>query len=253
MKKMRTLASKLSAALTAGGLLLAVAAGSTAQAYEVSTVLKTEHFAINQVILAPNESLDAPTQSAITGDIQARNRLDKIYQSTTVIFPAGSPGYTGKINTPIEGVLTISNYDSGRDRIYFNRQLKYATEGGLAISFDQIVEMVNQKAVQNLLGEFKSLPLALTNIPVKATGFDPTTGSFYITAIDDAVIIDARIDDSVYYSHEEYTKIAKDCRVDLLLFIDRMAANIPLFISGRAAINKISCANNQAPMPNQRQ
>ena len=198
----------------------------SAQAYETKTVFQTEHFAINQVILGENEPFDGPIQSSITGDIQALNRLNKLYQSTTVIFPAGSQGYTGKINTPIEGVLTISNYDSGKDRIFLNRNAKFMTNGGLYIDYTQLVEMINQRYLNKLIGEFKSIPLVLTNVPV---------------SVSDATIIDTRIDDSVFYPKDDYYKLHKNCKVDLLLFTDRIVPNIPLFISGRAALNRMEC------------
>lgn len=223
---------------------------ASAQAYSLKTVFKSEHFAINQVILDENETLDAPTQSSITGDIQAQNRLNRLYQSTTVIFPAGSPGYVGKINTPVDAVLTISNFGSGKDRIVFNRSMKYSTDGGIYLSFEQILEIINQKVLNSLLPELKLLPVVVTNLPVSNQGVDPTTGAYYITAIDDGIIIDMRVDDSVYYTREEYYPtvgkyvLNDSCKVDVLLFIDRMSTKLPVFISGRAAINRISCTKN---------
>lgn len=224
-----------------------------AQAYSLKTVIKTEHFAINQVILDENESLDAPTQSSITGDIQAQNRLNRLYQSTTVIFPPNSPGYTGKINTPAEAVLTISNFGTGKDRISFNRSLKYSTDGGVYLSFDQVLEIINQKVLHGLIEEFKQIPLVLTNVPVSYQGIDPTTGAYYITAADDGIIIDMRIDDSVYYNRSQFYPekgkyvLNDSCKVDVLLFVDRLASNLPVFLSGRAAINHISCTKNTVP------
>lgn len=228
---------------------------STAQAYEIKTVFHTEHFAINQVILGQNETLDGPTQSSITGDIQTLNRSNKLYQSTTVVFPAGSPGYTGRINTPIEGVLTISNYNSNKDRIFFDTNAQYAANGGLYIGYEQLSEMINQKVLNTLIGELKDLPVVYTDVPVSGTGFDPTTNSFFVTGISDATILDARIDDSTYYTKETYYKLNKSCKVDLLFFTDRIVPNIPLFISGRAAINRITCTQplDQAQQPQQQQ
>lgn len=225
--------------LSAGCLSLLTS--SVAQAYEVKTIIKTEHFALNQVILGEHDVVDAPTQSSITGDIQTQNRLDKVYQSTTVIFPYGSKGFTGKINTPIEAVLTISNYDTGKDRIFFDKRGKYSTEAGLYFTFAQLTDMVNQKNLNSLLLELKKLPIVVTNVPVSATGFDKTTGAFYVTSVDPAIILDARIDDSVYFSKEDRYKLHDNCTVNLLLFTDRMIENIPFFISGRAALNNMQC------------
>ena len=239
---------KTAAMALAGLMLLGSSLGlvsNQAQAYQFKTIAKTEHFALNQVILEQNDVLDAPTQSSITADIQSQNRLDKVYQSSTAIFPYESLGYTGKINTPILGLLTIANYDTGKDRIYFNRNVKYATDAGLYISFDQLKEMVNRKALNNLIGEFKSIPVVFTNIPVSSTGYDPTIQSFFFTSLSDAVIFDARVDDSVYFAKKDFSqKILPGCKVDVLAFVDRMAKNIPLFMSGRVAINNISCPPN---------
>lgn len=235
-------ATTLASALALGSMLFTLSATSTANAYETTTVFKTEHFAINQVILGQTEHLDGPLQASITGDIQASNRLDKLYQSTTVVFPYGSVGYKGKLNTPIAGVLTIANYNTGKDRILFNTHAKFSTEGGIYLTFAQMLELVNQKQLQPIYGELKKLPLVITDIPVKASGFDPTTKGFYITAVNDGIILDVRIDDSVYYEKSEYQKLREGCKVNLLTFIDRIVPNIPLFISGRAAVNAMDCS-----------
>lgn len=225
------------------GLSLLCCSGmlNNAQAYETSTVFRSEHYAINQVILGNHEEFGGPIQSSITGDIQTFNRLKNLYQSTTVIFPSGSVGFTGKLNTPALGVLTISNYGSGKDRIYMNRNAKYTTFGGIYVSYKQLIEMINQRMLNPLIKEFTKLPIILSDIPVSATGFDPTTNSFFVTSVSDAVILDARIDDSVFYPKAEYQKLHQNCKVDLMLFTDRIVTNIPLFMSGRAAINGIKC------------
>lgn len=234
-------------ALAACGLCAFLCA--PAQAYQLQTVFKTEHYAINQVILDDYETLDAPLQSSITGDVQAQNRLNRLYQSTTVIFPAKSEGYVGKINTPVEAILSISNYGSGKDRIIFNRNVKYSSDGGIYLSFKQILEMVNQKVLSSLIKEFTQMPLVITELPVSNQGLDPTTGSYFITAVDNGVIIDLRVDDSVYYSHEAFYPangvypINKSCKVDVLVFVDRLVNNVPMFMSGRAAINRINCSS----------
>lgn len=246
----RKLVPTLASAIALGSMLFTLSATSTANAYETTTIFKTEHFAINQVILGQNERLDGPLQASITGDIQAANRLDRLYQSTTVVFPYGSVGYNGKINTPIQGVLTIANYNTGKDRILFNNKAKFSTDGGLYLSFAQMLELVNQKQLQQLYAELKTLPLVITDVTLKASGYDPTTKGFYVTAINDGIILDVRIDDSVYYDKSDYQKLRQGCKVNLLTFIDRIVPNIPLFISGRAAVNAMDCsaaASSDAP------
>lgn len=244
----QTLFHSLCKVVTACGLCAFFSA--SAQAYTIQTVYKSEHFAVNQVILEEHETLDAPTQSSITGDIQAQNRLNHLYQSTTAIFPYGSPGYTGKINTPLDAVLTISNFGTGKDRIVFNRNLNYATDAGIYLSYDQIIEMINQRLLNSLMLELKEVPVVLTNVPVSYQGFDKTINSYFISAIDDGLVLDMRIDDSVYYNKESFFPVDgkyvlnDSCKVDVLLFIDRMADKIPFFISGRAALNKVTCPKN---------
>ena len=236
--------SLLAASTLCVGLLSCTQA---AQAYEIKTVFKSDHYAVNQAVLEEGETLDGPTQSGITGEIQTQNRLNKLYQSTTVVFPAGSPGMTGKINTPILGVLTIANYNTGKDRIFFNKKAHFSSEGGLYISYQQLQDMLNQKSLNDLIGEFKKLPIVFTNIPVSATGFDPTTNSFFVTSVSDGAIIDMRIDDSVFYSKQDIRSIRKGCTISMLSFIDRMIENIPYFISGRAALNSMDCSKAPAP------
>ena len=107
--------------------------------------------------------------------------------------------------------------------------------------------MLNQKSLNHLIGEFKKLPIVFTNIPVSATGFDPTTNSFFVTSVSDGVIIDMRIDDSVFYSKQDIRSIRKGCTISMLSFIDRMIENIPYFISGRAALNSMDCSKAPAP------
>ena len=53
-------ATTLASALALGSMLFTLSATSTANAYETTTVFKTEHFAINQVILGQTEHLDGP-------------------------------------------------------------------------------------------------------------------------------------------------------------------------------------------------
>lgn len=223
-----------------------LACTQAAQAYEIKTVFKSEHYAVNQVILSEGEALDGPTQSAITGEIQTQNRLNKLYQSTSVIFPSDSAGYTGKINTPILGILTIANYNTGKDRIFFNQKARFSSEGGLYISYQQLMDMLNQKSLHDLIAEFKKLPIVFTNLPVEATGFDPTTKSFFITSVSDGAIVDLRIDDSVFYSKKDIYSLRKGCTVSVLSFIDRMVENLPYFISGRAALNGFDCSKAPA-------
>lgn len=234
--KFKSLVASCSLAL---GLL---ASSQVAQAYEMKTVFSSEHYAINQVILSEGESLDGPTQSAITGEIQTQNRLNKLYQSATVVFPAGSSGYTGKINTPVLGILTISNYNTGKDRIFFNQKANFLTYGGLFVSYQQLTDMLNQKQLHDLIAEFKKLPIVFNELPVEASGFDPTTKSFFITSISDGAIIDLRIDDSVFFEKKDIYTLRKGCTVSVLTFIDRMVENMPYFISGRAALNAFDCS-----------
>lgn len=234
--------------VAASALIGLTAFSTTAQAYHLKTVFKTEHFAVNQVVLDAGEELDAPTRSAITGDVQAKNRLEKLSQSSTVIFPEGSAGLTGKINTPILGVLTIANFDTGKDRIYFNNKVKYSTDAGVYVSFKQLLEMLNQNALRGYVPELKKLPVIFTDVQVTHVGVDPTINGFFVTSANEAFIMDLRIDDSVFYDKATRNTIRPGCTINVLTFIDRMIDNnFPLFISGRAALNYMDCSKAPAP------
>lgn len=236
----------MKALLAAGCLALGLTAFANAQAYELTNVFKTEHFAINQVVLGPNETLDGVTQSAITNDVRQQNRLDRLYQSTTVVIKNGGLGFKGKINAPIEGVLTIANFGTGKDRILFNTNARTMSDAGLYVSFDQLIEMVNQKSFTPLLLELEKLPLIVTNVPVTKAGYDRYAKAFYVTAYDPAIIMDLRIDDSVGYKVNSKFELNDTCRINVLTFVNRMVDEIPVFISGRAALNSVTCKNPPA-------
>lgn len=231
----------MKALLAAGCLALGLSAFVNAQAYELTTVFKTEHFAVNQVTLAPGETLDGVTQSSITNDVRQQNRMDNLYQSTTVVVKNGDPGFKGKIKTPIEGVLTIANYGTGRDRIDFNTNLRTMINAGLYISFDQIIEMVNQKSLSALLPELAKLPLVITNVPVTKASYDSTTRGYYVTSYDPAVIMDLRLADSLKYRINSKFELNNTCRLSVLTFVNRMVDEIPVFMSGRAALIDANC------------
>ncbi len=293
--KINKLSTVMRSLVAASALIGLTAFSTTAQAYHLKTVFKTEHFAVNQVVLdageeldaptrsaitgdvqaknrleklsqsstvifpegsagltgkinTPGEELDAPTRSAITGDVQAKNRLEKLSQSSTVIFPEGSAGLTGKINTPILGVLTIANFDTGKDRIYFNNKVKYSTDAGVYVSFKQLLEMLNQNALRGYVPELKKLPVIFTDVQVTHVGVDPTINGFFVTSANEAFIMDLRIDDSVFYDKATRNTIRPGCTINVLTFIDRMIDNnFPLFISGRAALNYMDCSKAPAP------
>lgn len=227
--------------LAATCLAFGLSAFVNAQAYELNNVFKTEHFAINQVTLGPGETLDGVTQNAITNDVRQQNRLDKIYQSTTVVVKNGAPGFKGKIKTPIEGVLTIANYGTGHDRIDFNTNVRTMINAGLYLSYDQIVEMVNQKSLSSLIPELAHIPLVITNVPVTKSSYDTTSRGFYVTSYDPAVIMDLRVADSIKYKIGPNFELNKTCRLSLLTFVDRMVDEIPVFMSGRAALIEANC------------
>ncbi len=243
-KKLSTVMRSL---VAAGALIGLSTFSSYAQAYSLKTVFKTDHFAVNQVILDQGETFDAATKSSITGDVQTKNRVEKVSQSSTVIFPEGSTGLTGKIKTPILGVLTIANFDTGKDRIYLNTKLKYSTDAGIYISYKQLKDMINQKALQEYLPELRKIPVVFTEVPVSAVGVDPTMNGLHIVSTSDAYIMDLRIDDSVFYDKATRATLRKGCTVNVLTFIDRMLSdNIPLYIAGRAALNYMDCSRAPA-------
>ena len=219
---------------------LAICISTLAFAYETSTVFKTDHFAINQIILDEHEKLDSELEYLITRDIQTKNRLDKNYQSTTAIFPAGSKGLTGTINTQVLGILTVANYDNKEDLISFYTKPDYTTKVGLYISHDLLTQIVDNKVLNKLIPELAKLPLVITDIPVSIFSVDYNYKN-HITSKTKAVLFDINIVDSIYYKAQDMAKLNDKCKVDVLAFIDRYIQGIPLFIAAHGALNKIEC------------
>ncbi len=135
-----------------------------AHAYTLQTVFKTDHFAVNQVVLDEFEELDGELEYLIIRDVQTKHRIEKKYQSTTVVFPFGSDGLTGKINTPVNGILTVANYGSGEDKIVFNKKKSTSSYAGLYVSYDFLVQMVDNRALNSLIPEILKMPLVINKI-----------------------------------------------------------------------------------------
>lgn len=225
-----------------GVLSLALCVSSFAFGYETSTVFKTEHFAINQIVLDEHERLDSELEYLITRDIQTKNHLDKNYQSTTAIFPSGSKGLTGKINTKVLGILTVANYDNKEDLISFYTKPDYTTKVGLYMSHDLLTQIVDNKLLNKLIPELSKLPLVITDVPVSVFSVDYNYKNF-ITSKTKAVLLDINIVDSVYYKAQDMAKLNDKCKVDVLAFIDRYVQGIPLFLGAHGALNRIECKN----------
>ncbi len=215
---------------------------SSASAYELTTPYQSGHFALNQVVLEPHETFDDSLRYEITREVQTRNRLHKLYQSSTAVFPADSLGLKGPIGQQMLGVLSIANYSSGQDQIVFNTNAHSATYAGLYFSFAQLKDFIDKKALNSLIPEIMRLPLVITDIPVARSGFD-SRGSFYLTARNLALILDLHVEDSVYYTKAQLHAIQGNgkCRIDALVFPERIVPDLPLFISARAAVNYMHC------------
>lgn len=139
-------------------------------------------------------------------------------------------------------MLTVANYNSGKDRIYFNRTAKYMSEAGMYISYEQFTEILNQKVLIGLLDELRRFPIVMNDLPVTGSGTDKTIDSFFITSVDNGAIIDLRLDDSVYYARNTLRQIREKCKVSVLILTDRLLSDqFPVFLSGRAAVNGFIC------------
>lgn len=218
---------------------------SSASAYELTTPCKSGHFALHQVILERYENYDEELRQDLTRDLQVQNRMNKLYQSSAAIFPYQSKGLKGTIGESMLGILSISNYATGENQITLVNA-NTASYAGLYFSFAQLKDFVDNKVLNSLFEELLRLPLMVTDIPVSAVGFD-SKGSFYLTGRNKAMILDMRAEDSAYYSKDEIRAIkAGECKIDALVFIERAAPELPLFISARAAVNNISCTPKDA-------
>ena len=239
---------KLAALLSAAALIFC----SSAWSYQITAPYKSAHFALYQVVLDAHERFDDSLRFEITRELQTQNRLNKSYQSSAMIFPYGSQGLKGTIGTEALGLISISNYATGNDQIVFNPNAKSASYAGLYFSFDLLTQFADNKMLNPLMQELLSLPLAVTDIPVSAAGFD-SKGNFYVTARHGAILLDLRLDDSVYYTRQDIYSLKgrKNCTIDALIFTERAAADLPLFISARAAVNNISCPDMKAAAPHE--
>lgn len=216
---------------------------TNAFAYKLDTVFASSKFAVHQVILDENEDLNT-LKNTITRDSQNLRRQKGYYQTSTAIFPNGSMGFRGKINQKMLAVLTVSNYGTEQDTVVFNDKVQTASEGGLYISFEQLKLFVDNKILNPLIDELQSgkLPIVMTSVPISTVGMD-IKGNFYLTASNNAQIVDAMIVDSVYYPMKEIYKIRPNCTVSFLGFVDRLVNNVPAFLSMHASINTIDCKN----------
>lgn len=216
-----------------------------AHAYTLQTVFKTDHFAVNQVVLDEFEELDGELEYLIIRDVQTKHRIEKKYQSTTVVFPFGSDGLTGKINTPVNGILTVANYGSGEDKIVFNKKKSTSSYAGLYVSYDFLVQMVDNRALNSLIPEILKMPLVITDIPVSLFSVDFRNNKM-ITSKSKAVILDINIMDSVYYKAKEMAKLKDKCKVTVLSFTDRALPDVPLYIASHGALNNMTCPGDKS-------
>lgn len=225
------------------GTALFVSALTPAQAYQITTPYQSGHFALHQVILESYELFDSELQNSISRDLQVQNRMHKLYQSSAAIFAPGSAGLKGTIGESMLGLISISNYATGEDRIDFVKG-NTASYAGLYFSFDQLKDYIDKKALNTLFDELIRLPLVITDIPVDAVGFD-SRGSFYITGRNNALILDLRADDSVYYDKPAIQALRPgQCKLDALVFVERLSQQIPMLLNARGAVNAIVCADS---------
>ncbi|MBO8416399.1 MAG: hypothetical protein IAB19_08475 [Proteobacteria bacterium] len=247
-QRIRAAGAAMSAAL-AGTVLAAAACCSAAEAYELTTPYKSGHFALHQVILERYEDYNEEFRAELTRDLQVQNRMQKLYQSSAAIFPYNSKGFKGTIGESMLGLLSIANYAPGEEQITLVNA-NTASYAGLYFSFSQLKDFVDNKALNSLFDELLRLPLMVTDIPVNAAGFD-SKGNFYLTGRSSAMILDLRAEDSAYYTQDEIRAIkANECKIDALLFIERICPDLPLYISARAAVNHISCASAEETAAN---
>lgn len=212
-------------------------------AFEFKTVFEGSKFAVNQVILTQDEQLNDSLKTAIIREAKANQQAKGFYQTSTAVFPANSKGFLGSMNEKLLGVLTLSNYGTPEDSIFFNTNVHVASEGGLYITYDQITTMVDNRSLNPLLDDLyiAHIPLNIINMPVKIKGYD-IKHNLYFTAKDNAKLIDLLVLDSAFYKFDDLERVQTDCEVSFLGFIDRMVNEVPVFLSMHGSINYINCS-----------
>ncbi|MBQ9275457.1 MAG: hypothetical protein IJ228_11640 [Succinivibrio sp.] len=228
----------LSAVLALTGLAL-----QNAAAYEFTTRFKTQHYAVNEVILGPNDNYSSLLKNIILRDVQNHFPTGDKFQTTTAIFPYGSKGMAGTIREPTQAVLTTYNYSTDPEAAghTFMDNVKYATDVGIYMSQRQLNTIVDNRVINDLFHELAEVPLILQDFTVDLNTVDHE-GVRHLTMQQGGYIIDVAIIDSMYYTPEQMAAIKPKCKVTVLAVTDRaLTADMPYYLAMHGALNRHKC------------
>lgn len=229
-------------------LLLAPVAAAvmsvSAHAYSFKTYFETEHYAVNEVILTDKEVLDENLKKRIQKEVKAQTKGTK-YQTVTGIFPTGSKGLKGAVNQKLAGLLTITNYGSGDDKVYFYERNLYAASIGITVNPDLLMQMVNNRMINPLLDELGQVPVIFADMKLELNSKDFRGTRFY-TFKDRGYVVDAAIIDSLFYNEKERAAVKPGCRVTFMAMPDRVTSDFPLHMAVHGAVNSITCPSDKS-------
>ena len=219
---------------------LACLFANSASAFVISTPFKTTHYAVNQVMLGENEDFSPTLQRQIEKSIKTQDTGK--FQTTTIVFPAGSNGLAGKINEKAAAVIYYADYEGqGNGEFRVIKDNCYAAQAGISISAEQLKAIIDNRTINVLLQELPSLPLLFSDIPVSMVSRDFQKNLYY-TSKNRAYLIDLRVLDSLYYTPRQLGNVRADCKISFLGIADRAVhTELPYFLSLHGTINDIKC------------
>ena len=221
--------------------ILLSAQTSLSEAYTLTQYFNTAHYSINEVILDEGEVLNEEVKKSIITRVTAKAEGTK-YQTVTAVFPFMAAGLKGTVNQKLEGLLTITNYGKGQDQISFSTQNLYATNVGIFLNRELLVQIVNNRVIGSLTKELATLPLIFTDMIVEQNTVDFRGTRFY-TFKDRAYVIDAAVIDSLFYSTAQRAAVKPGCKITFMAMPDRASTDVPVFLGVHATINAIKCAD----------
>jgi hypothetical protein len=216
----------------------------SADAHIFQQKFNTMHYSVNEVILGSGEVLDTQKQNKIVEEVQAKARGLK-YQTVTAVFPPGAAGLAGKVGQPLAGLLTITNYGSGKGKkIEWRTQNVFATNIGIVLNTDLLRQFVDNRVIAPLLSELRGMPLILSDLTLETNTRDFRGFRFY-TFKDRSFVIDTAVVDSLFYNVQQRAQVKPGCKITMMVMADNVSTDTPLFIRAHGTVNSISCPTNK--------
>lgn len=209
-------------------------------AYTTNPKFLTNHYAIFEITLGPDEEYGVPLKNIIAQEAISHSK----YQSTSIIFPYQSPGLESTIKESALGVITTENYDKSKNaKVTIDDGAKYATYAGIYITFEQLKRIVDNRSTVGLIAELVQMPLIITDLKVDMVSKN-FKGDLFYTSSNNAILLDFQAIDSLYYTSSKMASLKNGkCKVSVLAITDRSVAQIPYYIAAHGAVNDIKCSN----------